>query len=316
MGMETNILLESGTNELEIVEFRLNSVNSQGLATVQSFGINVAKVREIVRMPQITKLPNLPPSVLGLFTLRNKLIPALDLNNYLFRQPNNAENRKMIIAEFNKMACGFIVNDVHRIHRISWAQIEAPDTLNELNSSDSTVVGIIKFEDRNVLMIDIEKIIADIDPNSAIDGVIEIPTVVGKPIAVTAEDSATIRKMITDKLNLAGFEIVSFNDGEAAWNYLNELSKTCKNINELHNKVNVIITDIEMPKMDGLEFIKSVRTEDKFKNLPVIALTSLDDEEHRQIALAAGFDYYEIKLKEQELMKTVKKILAEARSVM
>ena len=90
MGMETNILLESGTNELEIVEFRLNSINSQGLATVQSFGINVAKVREIVRMPQITKLPNLPPSVLGLFTLRNKLIPALDLNNYLFRQPNNA----------------------------------------------------------------------------------------------------------------------------------------------------------------------------------------------------------------------------------
>lgn len=79
---------------------------------------------------------------------------------------------------------------------------------------------------------------------------------------------------------------------------------------------NLIISDIEMPKMDGLEFIKSVRAKDKFKNLPVIALTSLDDEEHRQIALAAGFDYYEIKLKDQELMKTVKKILAEAKSVM
>ena len=309
MGMETNILLESGTNELEIVEFRLNSVNSQGLATVQSFGINVAKVREIVRMPQITKLPNLPPSVLGLFTLRNKLIPALDLNNYLFRQPNNAENRKMIIAEFNKMACGFIVNDVHRIHRISWAQIEAPDTLNELNSSDSTVVGIIKFEDRNVLMIDIEKIIADIDPNSAIDGVIEILTVTGKPIAVTAEDSATIRKMITDKLNLAGFEIVSFNDGEAAWNYLNELSKTCKNINELHNKVNVIITDIEMPKMDGYTLTKNIKGDSLLSQIPVVIFSSIVSQDVLHKGKSVGADAQLTKPQIGILIETIRELL-------
>ena len=309
MGMETNILLESGTNELEIVEFRLNSVNSQGLATVQSFGINVAKVREIVRMPQITKLPNLPPSVLGLFTLRNKLIPALDLNNYLFRQPNNAENRKMIIAEFNKMACGFIVNDVHRIHRISWAQIEAPDTLNELNSSDSTVVGIIKFEDRNVLMIDIEKIIADIDPNSAIDGVIEILTVTGKPIAVTAEDSATIRKMITDKLNLAGFEIVSFNDGEAAWNYLNELSKTCKNINELHNKVNVIITDIEMPKMDGYTLTKNIKGDTLLSQIPVVIFSSIVSQDVLHKGKSVGADAQLTKPQIGILIETIRELL-------
>ena len=309
MGMETNILLESGTNELEIVEFRLNSVNSQGLATVQSFGINVAKVREIVRMPQITKLPNLPPSVLGLFTLRNKLIPALDLNNYLFRQPNNAENRKMIIAEFNKMACGFIVNDVHRIHRISWAQIEAPDTLNELNSSDSTVVGIIEFEDRNVLMIDIEKIIADIDPNSAIDGVIEIPTVTGKPIAVTAEDSATIRKMITDKLNLAGFEIVSFNDGEAAWNYLNDLSKTCKNLNELHNKVNVIITDIEMPKMDGYTLTKLIKSESLLGQIPVVIFSSIVSQDVLHKGKSVGADAQLTKPQIGILIETIRELL-------
>ena len=309
MGMETNILLESGTNELEIVEFRLNSVNSQGLATVQSFGINVAKVREIVRMPQITKLPNLPPSVLGLFTLRNKLIPALDLNNYLFRQPNNAENRKMIIAEFNKMACGFIVNDVHRIHRISWAQIEAPDTLNELNSSDSTVVGIIKFEDRNVLMIDIEKIIADIDPNSAIDGVIEILTVTGKPIAVTAEDSATIRKMITDKLNLAGFEIVSFNDGEAAWNYLNDLSKTCKNINELHNKVNVIITDIEMPKMDGYTLTKNIKGDSLLSQIPVVIFSSIVSQDVLHKGKSVGADAQLTKPQIGILIETIRELL-------
>ena len=309
MGMETNILLESGTNELEIVEFKLASINSQGQATVQSFGINVAKVREIIRMPTITKLPNLPKSVLGIFTLRDKLIPALDLNNYLFKQPNIAENRKMIIAEFNKMACGFIVNDVHRIHRISWAQIEAPDTLNELNNTESTIVGIIKFEDRNVLMIDIEKIIADIDPNSAIDGVIEVPMVVGKPIAVTAEDSSTIRKMITDKLNLAGFEINSFNDGESAWNYLNGLTKTCKTIAELRQKVNVIITDIEMPKMDGYTLTKNIKADPLLSQLPVIIFSSIVSQDVLHKGKSVGADAQLTKPQIGILIETIRELL-------
>ena len=207
------------------------------------------------------------------------------------------------------MACGFIVNDVHRIHRISWAQIEAPDTLNELNSSDSTVVGIIKFEDRNVLMIDIEKIIADIDPNSAIDGVIEILTVTGKPIAVTAEDSATIRKMITDKLNLAGFEIVSFNDGEAAWNYLNELSKTCKNINELHNKVNVIITDIEMPKMDGYTLTKNIKGDSLLSQIPVVIFSSIVSQDVLHKGKSVGADAQLTKPQIGILIETIRELL-------
>ncbi len=150
MGLETNILLESGTNELEIVEFKLCNSDEFGVLHCQSFGINVAKVREIIRLPLITKLPNLPKSVLGIFTLRDRLIPALDLNMYLYGKSSTMINQKMIIAEFNKMACGFIVNDVHRIHRISWTNIEPPDTLSEFSKDDSSIIGIIKFDDRRI----------------------------------------------------------------------------------------------------------------------------------------------------------------------
>jgi two-component system chemotaxis response regulator CheV len=275
MKLDTNILLESGTNELEIVEFKLSHLNNASRSVMQSFGINVAKVREIIRMPEITKLPNLPKSVLGIFTLRDKLIPALDLNHYLYGRANSEVNRKMIIAEFNKMACGFIVNDVHRIHRISWTQIEAPNTLNDLNDSESSIIGIIKFEDRNVLMIDIEKIIAEIDPTSAIDDVGVSTVVEGKPIAVTAEDSSTIRKMITDKLIGAGFEIISFNDGEAAWRYLENLANSSSSIQDVKSKVDVVITDIEMPRMDGYTLTKNIKSIPILKDLPVVIFSSI-----------------------------------------
>jgi two-component system, chemotaxis family, chemotaxis protein CheV len=289
MAIESNILLESGTNELEIVEFKLNN-DSENDKSFQSFGINVAKVREIIRMPAITKLPNLPNCVLGIFTLRDRLIPALDLNKYLYGNSNSEYNRKMIIAEFNKMACGFIVNDVHRIHRISWTQIEAPDTLNEFNDNESSIIGIIKFDDRNILMIDIEKIIADIDPNSAIDIAEASKTVSGKPIAITAEDSSTIRKMITDKLVGAGFEIKSFNDGESAWNYLNELSSKCKNKEDIRKFVDVIVTDIEMPKMDGYTLTKNIKSDLMLSQVPVVIFSSIVSQDVMHKGKSVGAD--------------------------
>lgn len=309
MSLETNILLESGTNELEIVEFKLCYNNPDEASRCQSFGINVAKVREIIRLPQITKLPNLPKSVLGIFTLRDRLIPALDLNNYLYGKSSNAANQKMIIAEFNKIACGFIVNDVHRIHRISWTNIEAPETLNDFNNDDSSIIGIIKFDDRNVLMIDIEKIIADIDPNSAID--LSNPTkhIVGKPIAITAEDSSTIRKMITEKLISAGFEIVSFNDGESAWNYLQSLSTKCKTKQDLKAYCDVIVTDIEMPKMDGYTLTKNIKSDPILSNIPVVIFSSIISQDLLHKGKSVGADAQLTKPQIAFLIETIYDIL-------
>ncbi|MDQ1267161.1 MAG: two-component system, chemotaxis family, chemotaxis protein CheV, partial [Bacteroidota bacterium] len=224
MAAKTNILLETGTNELEVVEFILNFKDRQGTTASQSFGINVAKVREIIRMPALTKLPKLHDVVCGIFNLRGHIIPSIDLCKYLYQSSEIDSGNKMIITEFNKIRAGFIVNDVHRIHRISWSDITTPEMIHDLDPEKSCIVGLIKFEGRNILMLDVEKIVADIDPASAIDKS-SIPVhFKDKPIAFTAEDSPTIRRMISDRLNSAGFEIVSFKDGLEAWERMQEIS--------------------------------------------------------------------------------------------
>lgn len=272
---ESNILLETGTNELEIVEFNLEFSSDDGQQHKQPFGINVAKVREIIRMPQLTKLPNMHNCIYGIFTLRNRIIPALDLSKYLYYSENINMQQKMIIAEFNKMECGFIVNDVQRIHRISWTQIDPPDTITQFDTKSACLIGIIRFENRNVLMLDVEKIIADIDPRSAIDDDIPDLNINWKPKIITVEDSITIRHMIKDKMEKAGFEVIAFSNGQEAWDYFLELSSTSKDFNAVKKSVNLIITDVEMPQMDGYTLTKNIKTNEKLKNLPVIIFSSI-----------------------------------------
>jgi two-component system chemotaxis response regulator CheV len=217
--MQTNILLKTGTNEFEVVEFEINYTQDNGLKVSQSFGVNVAKVREIIRMPELTKMPNLPDVVYGIFRLRGDIYPAVDLCKFLYNQENSTKNIKMIIAEFNNLKVGFIVNNVKRIHRITWSQIVSANSIQDFDTADTytnstSIIGLVRMDTHNILMLDVEKIVADIDPNSAIDNFGEdFETVTDQPIAITAEDSVVIRKMITDKLNMAGFQIDSHNDG-------------------------------------------------------------------------------------------------------
>ena len=268
---KTNILLETGTNEFEVVEFVIEYSQSISRRYKQSFGINVAKVREIIRMPELTKMPNLPEVVYGVFRLRGDIYPAVDLCKFLYNQENKSADNKMVIAEFNKLKVGFIVNDVKRIHRISWTQIVSPDTMQEFDdgSQGACIIGLVKMESNNVLMLDVEKIVADIDPTSAIDDT-QIQKFEGKPIAVTAEDSAIIRKMISDKLNLAGFKIDSYKDGAACWNRLKEIAGEVEKGALIESLCQVIISDIEMPEMDGYTLTKNIKTHPILNQLPVV----------------------------------------------
>lgn len=288
---ESNILLETGTNELEIVEFNLKISDSEmSHHTNQPFGINVAKVREIIRMPQLTKLPNLHPCIYGIFTLRDRIIPALDLSKYLYGKENINNNKKMIIAEFNQMACGFIVTDVQRIHRISWSQIDSPDSVTQFDAKSACLVGIIRLDQKNILMLDVEKIIADIDPKAAIDDNIPDLHLVWKPKVVTAEDSTTIRKMIKEKMNKAGFDLISFTNGQDAWEYFQELVSKCKSPKEIKKFVNLVITDVEMPQMDGYTLTKNIKSNELLKDLPVIIFSSIVSNDIMHKGQAVGAD--------------------------
>ncbi len=309
MSVNTNILLESGTNELEIVEFILGFNDRVGRSKKQSFGVNVAKVREIIRMPELTYMPSLPEMVCGVFNLRGHVIPAVDLSKFLYGIDEDFDNKKMIIAEFNKIQVGFIVEDVQRIHRISWDQIMSPDTMEEFNPEKSTVVGLVNFEDRHILMLDVEKIVADIDPASAMDSSEQDQLFEHKPIAITAEDSSLIRKLITERLKKAGFEIISFRDGQSAWKKMSEISTAVAEGTPLNELVNVVITDIEMPGMDGYTLTKYIKTDDKLKNLPVVIFSSIVSDDILHKGKSVGADAQMTKPQIGELLDVVRVLI-------
>lgn len=315
--MKTNILLETGTNELEIIEYILDYKDTDGSMKKQSFGINVAKVREIMNMPEITELPNQPPNVKGIFNLRNRIIPVIDLGLSLFHFSDEQPNKKLIVTEFNNNQFGFIVNEVKRIYRFSWTQVEAPDIINDFSEEQASIIGIIKTEDKNILLADVEKIIAEINPSLGLEvareDIIkaeEVKKLTAHDITVvTAEDSPTIRKMITGRLNLAGFKIQAFNDGMSAWNYLEDIAKKVEAGENLSKYVNLVITDVEMPQMDGFTLTKNIKTHKILQALPVVIFSSIVSEEVAHKGASVGADLQLTKPQISILLDSINKLL-------
>lgn len=304
---KTNILLESGTNELEIIEFIISFTSRDGKEISQSYGINVAKVREIIRMPEITVLPNMPESIIGVFNMRSQIISAMDLRNYLYGQPNNSENRTMIIAEFNGNRFGFMVDAVTRIYRFSWQQVEAPNIVNSFAGDKSTIVGIVKLEDKNILLLDVEKIVVDLQPELGIKALTEKQQGIfhGK-VAYIADDSPTIRNMILTQLRSAGFEVVPFSDGSLAWEHFEKL------VNEGANArhPDLLVTDIEMPQMDGYSLCKRVKQHPMLSHIPVVIFSSLVNDDVIHKGRAVGADIQLTKPQLVELVDRVREYLA------
>ena len=258
------ILLESGTNEFEIVEFSIGDVH---------YGINVAKVREVITRTPVTEMPQAHPYVDGLFTLRGKAIPLVNLPRCLNVQ-SGAESRNIIVTEINNYNIGFLVDGVSRIHRISWKNMEpAPEV-----GDQSRVVGIVKMKDKLILLLDFETIIAEINPEinqklTTFDEATEdIRSMRAGVHVVCAEDSPLLRELLVSTLHESGYRFVrDFNNGQDAWNYLHEQSEKG---GPIEDKVRVIISDIEMPKMDGHRLLKLVREDARYASIPFILFSS------------------------------------------
>src|SRR5699024_8048750 len=267
MSKQTDILLESGTNELEIVMFQIGS----GL-----FGINVLKVREIINAVDVTPIPNSHENVEGIIRLREEVLPVVNLAKVLdIPQSDHPENDKFIIGELNKIKIAFRVHHVSRIHRISWEQIEKP---TDLSAGDQAyAIGIIKLEEEMSILLDFEKVVVEIDPNAGVN--IDSLKVLGprerssKNILV-AEDSAVLRQLLIDTLSEAGYSNLRvFENGKEAWEYLASLSAD-ESI-EPTEEINLIITDIEMPQMDGHHLTDRIKKDLRLNDIPVIIFSSL-----------------------------------------
>ena len=281
--MDTNILLENGTNELEVLEFIIGN---------NHYGINVAKVKEIVNFQKVTPVPNSHPSVEGIFMPRDTMITVVNLANVLrLPESDDPKNDMLINTNFNKLNVAFHVHKIVGIHRVSWADIITPDvTINSFESGIAT--GIIKIDGRLIIILDFEKIVSDISPETGLK-VSEIARLGERdrnnsPIVI-AEDSTLLMRLISDSLEKAGYtNVTKCVNGQEAWDYLQSLKK--KSEGDVTKYVKCIVTDIEMPLMDGHRLTKLVKTDSELQKVPVIIFSSLINEEMRRKGEQLGAD--------------------------
>ncbi|MBO4338200.1 MAG: chemotaxis protein CheV [Lachnospiraceae bacterium] len=277
--MDTNILLESGTNELEVLEFTLEG---------NSYGINVAKVKEIIQYQEVTPVPNAHPSIEGIFMPRDTMITAVDLRNCL-QLGSNPGKGYFIITTFNSLDMAFHVDEVKGIHRVAWTQVLPPDvTLSGADASVST--GIVKIDNKLIIILDFEKIVTDINPETGLK-VEEVEHLAGRaridvPILI-AEDSELLNKLISQSLKTAGYERLTHTEnGQQAWDLLTQW----RDDQTVFEKAQLVITDIEMPQMDGHRLTKLIKTDPKLKDIPVVIFSSTINDEMRRKGEALGAD--------------------------
>jgi two-component system chemotaxis response regulator CheV len=277
--MDTKILLENGTNELEVLEFKLDG---------NAYGINVAKIKEIITYQEVTPVPNAHPSIEGIFMPRDTMITAIDLKNCLQRgisQPGGL----FIVTNFNKLDIAFHVDSVVGIHRVSWRDIIKPGSTVS-TSEDGVSTGIIKYEDRLIIILDFEKIVADINPETGLK-ITDIDALGERkrcdvPILI-AEDSPLLNKLIVDSLHKAGYaNLIHTENGQQAYDVIEQ----CKEEGTLREHVQCIITDIEMPLMDGHRLTKLVKEDEETKDIPVVIFSSLVNDDMKRKGESLGAD--------------------------
>lgn len=288
---QTNILLESGTNELEVVEFYLDeSDDYRG-----HYGVNVAKVLEIIRMEPVTAMPNMSdPCVLGAFQYRDgRVVPLIDLSIYLKKTRIEKEEPKIIVTEFNHVITAFLVSGVTRIHRLSWSAVEPPGQFLQHVSSDA-ITGVVHLEGRVAFVLDMEKIVADLNPDLAIS--YEVPEQLSAAHKiyriVHADDSASVRNLVKELLEGGGgFAVMQRDNGGDAWRLLQELKSRAEEENlPITDLVDGVITDIEMPSMDGLTLCRNIKEDPVLKVLPVALFSSLITERLAHKGVSVGAD--------------------------
>ena len=298
---QTKILLESGTNELEIMEFTVGG---------ELFGINIAKIREIIKAQETKRMPNSHNFVEGIFKQRGEVITVIDLAKCLnIERSENKSHDIFILTHFNKLNFAFRVESVVGIDRVSWEDIKKPDKVI-YSGEDSVATAIAEYKDRLITILDFEKIIADISPETSItlDRLDELgDRVESQKKILVAEDSMMLSNLIIGFLHKSGYKnTVKFNNGKEAWNYLTEAKNSGLPIS---NYVSCIVSDIEMPLMDGHRLTKLIKTDDELKHIPVILFSSLISDELRIKGQEVGADEQITKPEIVELVNIIDRLI-------
>ncbi len=300
--METNILLERGTNELEILEFMIDK---------NYYGINVAKVKEIMTYRALTPIPNGHPNLEGAFSTRGETVSVVNLARCLgMPEKEDTNNDMFLITNFNGCNSGFHIHGVVGIHRVNWSQIIKPDSMVS-NGSNSIATGIINLDGKLVILIDFEKIVADISPEIGIN-ISDIDRLRNRKVnnvpILYAEDSQLLSNLIYDGLTKAGYtKLIPCNNGLELWNILQKY----KQQGTVKQNVSCVVTDIEMPQMDGHRLLKLIKSDPELQNIPVIIFSSLINEDMRKKGDSLGADAQLSKNEMGEFIQKLDEIITE-----
>ncbi|WP_457594273.1 chemotaxis protein [Hydrogenimonas sp.] len=308
MGSKGDIL-QVGTNELELVDFRIFK-EEDGKIYEGIYGINVSKVREIIKYPKLTELPGVPEFIEGIFDLRGIVIPVVDLARWMGIVPpqNQQIHPRVIIAEFNNILIGFVVHEAKRIRRISWADIEpASFTSGQGVLDKSKITGVTRIENDEVLLIlDLESVVEELgfyQPD--VDSEMSIDKFSG--VAMVLDDSLTARKIVKDALQKMGFSVVEAKDGQEGLEKLGELYDHYGE--KLTDELKIIVSDVEMPRMDGFHFAAKAKEDPRFEEVPIVFNSSISDHFSEERGKDAGGEGYMVKFDANVFYAEISKIV-------
>jgi len=308
--MKIDDSLKVGSNEMELVDFRIfKQEDTQVYEGI--YGINVSKVREIIKLPKLTELPGTPEFIEGIFDLRDVVIPVVNLAKWMgIEEPEDAKkNSRVIITEFNNVLIGFIVHEAKRIRRINWGDIEPASFMSDGGSIDgSKITGVTRIEGDNVLLIlDLESVVQELglyEPDTQFNPK-SIENFSG--LALILDDSSTARKIVKEALVKMGFDVVEAMDGEEGLEKLDELYQIYGD--ELTDNLKIIISDVEMPRMDGFHFAANVKEDERFRNIPIVFNSSISDHFSENRGVKAGGEAYLVKFQASSFYDEVARIV-------
>ncbi|WP_297195170.1 chemotaxis protein [uncultured Campylobacter sp.] len=311
--MLDNKIIKTGSNEMELVDFR---IFRQGEDKVYEgiYGVNVSKVKEIIKIPVLTELPGVPSYIEGIFDLRGVVIPVVNLAKWMqIKEPESAMLKpRVIITEFSNIFIGFIVHEAKRIRRINWKDIEPATFSGGQGSLDkSKITGVTRIENDEVLLIlDLEGVVEDLGiytPRTEIDyGNLEKLS----GIALAVDDSSTARRRVKEMLQKIGLTVVEARDGVEGLQKLNEMYSTYGN--DISKHLKIIVSDVEMPKMDGFHFSAKLKENPVFKDIPLIFNSSLSNEFMSEKGIQeSGGEGYLVKFDANQFFSEIIRIIKE-----
>ncbi|MBI5682703.1 MAG: chemotaxis protein CheV [Deltaproteobacteria bacterium] len=311
-------VLKVGTGEMELIVFKMYAGGAaDGAVETSYYGVNVAKVREIIPIPTLTMVPDMPDYADAIADVRGQVIPIIFLDKWMKLNPVQGANikQKVIVLEMMGTTVGMVVHDVERIRRIKWDKIKPPPSILQAKHGGK-ITGVVKIDNQEgvlLLILDLESVISDIgslmpQQDVALEEIEKIGKKKLKGNVLIADDSSVARKILKDTLENVGLHVIEAVDGKQAMGILNEFLDKI-GTQPITDFIQLVISDVEMPEMDGLTFVNTMKSEPRFHSLPIIINTSLSGEENREKAKLIGADGYLVKFDIAKLINEVSRFL-------